>query len=33
MNGETLVIQGAETYKAYLVDLDTIGDPIASLMA
>jgi hypothetical protein len=33
LNGETIVLQGAETYKAYLVDLVAVGEPIKSLMA
>jgi len=32
MNGETIIISGSETYKAYVVDLTAVGDPLESLM-
>ena len=33
LNGETIVISGAESYAAYVADLASLGDPIQSLMA
>lgn len=33
LNGETIMLTGAETYPKYLADLTSIGSPIADLLA